>query len=467
MTLFQHDFNTTILRAYDIRGIIGKTLFNEDAYAIGAVFAQEIAKRQNVCTPKIALGYDGRLSSPDLAQALSDGLVAGGAEVYHIGLGPTPMLYFADRHLDCDGAIQITGSHNPKDYNGFKMVCGHRSFYGDDIIGLGKQAASGVTLNKTGRAQSYDVFDAYIARLLQDAPACEGSFVWDTGNGAAGPAVRALLDGLSGTHELLFEEVDGTFPNHHPDPVDPHTLGFLRDACASAGAICGLGFDGDGDRLGMIDAKGRQVPGDILTAYLALELLARKPGEVILFDVKSSAAAMHLVAQAGGKPEIWKTGHSHMKSRMAEINCQLAGEMSGHIFIKDGYYGYDDALYVAVRVLRTMVATGQSITAFMDELPPSFTSPECRVTCSDEIKFQKMDALSKAAIAAHKDKDVLLIDGIRVQDEAGWWLVRASNTEACLVVRAEGVDKTALKAKITELKHLLAAQDLSWDYEAD
>ena len=465
MTDFSHKFHPTILRAYDIRGIIGQTLSEDDAYAIGVGFAHITAKRQEIAMPKIAVGYDGRISSPGLSKALINGLKAGGARVLSIGMGPTPMLYFADRELSCDGAIQITGSHNPKDYNGFKMVIGHSSFYGDDITALGAMMAQGITLHSQGISEDVAIFDDYIARLVKDAPTLGDCFVWDTGNGAAGPAVRALITQLSGTHELLFEEVDGTFPNHHPDPVDPHTLGFLRDARQAAAALCGLGFDGDGDRLGMIDAKGRQVPGDILTAYLASELLLRKKGEVILFDVKSSAVAMRLVEQAGGKPEIWKTGHSHMKSRMAEINCQLAGEMSGHIFIKDGYYGFDDALYVAIRVLKTMVETGVTITQYMDDLPPSFTSPECRVPCDDEVKFAKMDALAAKAKQDNADKDILLIDGIRVQDDDGWWLIRASNTESSLIVRAEGRDEATLAEKITQLTQLLASQDIIWDYQ--
>ena len=469
MNYHQHKFHPTILRAYDIRGIIGTTLSDKDAFAIGLGFAHMITKRHALSSPKIAVGYDGRISSPELAEALADGLAQGGAHVVEIGMGPTPMLYFADRALACDGAIQITGSHNPKDYNGFKMVCAHQSFYGDDIIALGALMAQGITLPdhqpNQGSRTKISVFDDYIARLAQDTAPLMGHFVWDTGNGAAGPSVRALLAQLSGTHDLLFEEVDGTFPNHHPDPVDPHTLTFLRQACDASDALCGLGFDGDGDRLGMIDAKGRQVPGDILTAFLALEFLSRRPGEVILFDVKSSAAAMRLVEQAGGKPQIWKTGHSHMKSRMRQIGCELAGEMSGHIFIKDGYYGFDDALYVAVRVLASMAHTGQTITQFMDNLPPSFTSPECRVDCADDVKFDIMEKLAATAKARYGDRDVLVIDGIRVQDESGWWLIRASNTEACLVVRAEGVDETALDEKIGELTQLLASCSISWDYQ--
>ena len=478
MTSYHHEFHPSILRAYDIRGIVGTTLFAEDAFAIGVGIAKITAQRQEKATPKIALGYDGRISSPELADALEKGLIAAGAHVITIGMGPTPMLYFADQALACDGAIQITGSHNPKDYNGFKMVIGHRSFFGDDITALGKMMAQGVSLGEAGGHEHSDVLDDYIARLMQDAitPSLadnifgDASYVWDTGNGAAGPAVRALIGRLSGRHDLLFEEVDGTFPNHHPDPVDPHTLAYLRQACDAAGALCGFGFDGDGDRLGVIDAKGRQVPGDMLTAFLAREFLSRRQGEVVLFDVKSSAVAMQLVKQAGGKPEIWKTGHSHMKSRMAEIGCELAGEMSGHIFIKDGYYGFDDALYVAVRVLRTMIATGQTITQFMDQLPPSFTSPECRVACDDDIKFSLMASLADTAKAKAQSKgkevNVLLIDGIRVQDDDGWWLIRASNTEACLVVRAEGVNEAALDKKIKELQEILASQDISWTYQA-
>ena len=457
--IFSHKFHPTILRAYDIRGIIGNTLAEEDAFAIGALFANCL----DGSLKKVAVGRDGRLSSPALSKALIDGLIAGGAHVIDIGLGPTPQLYFADRILDCDGAIQITGSHNPKDYNGFKMVKTHLSFYGDDIQKLGQMGRAGVMLTHDGSYQEHSVFDDYISKLADGLAHDERPLIWDTGNGAAGPAVAALIEKLKGTHHLLFAEVDGNFPNHHPDPVDPHTLGFLRDARDEMNADCGLGFDGDGDRLGVIDAKGRQVPGDLLTAFLALEYLQRKPGAEILFDVKSSQTAMTIVRQAGGVASLWKTGHSHMKSRMVETGCELAGEMSGHIFIKDGYYGFDDALYVAVRLLQTMHRTGQTITDFMDNLPQSFASPECRVPCDDERKFADMTALADAAMRQFSDRDVIVIDGVRVMDETGWWLIRASNTEAALVVRAEGVDETALATKVDELQSLLSQRSISWD----
>ena len=462
-SLVTHEFHRSILRAYDIRGIVGKTLFEEDAYAIGFGFAALMRGDTKDKAPLIAIGRDGRLTSPALSHALCKGLVEGGAEVLDIGLGPTPMLYFADIHFDCDGAIQITGSHNPKDYNGFKMVRGHRSFYGRDIQKLGQSLRAGIPKADKGSAHERPIFDLYISQLLEAVESDPFTLIWDAGNGAAGPAIDALTQKLDGHHTTLFADVDGHFPNHHPDPVDPHTLGFLRAACDKAMADCGLGFDGDGDRLGVIDAKSRQVPGDLLTAYLATEFLSRHPGEIILFDVKSSKAAMDIVRQAGGKPQLWKTGHSHMKARMVEIGCQLAGEMSGHIFIKDQYHGFDDALYVALRLLQTMTKTKKTITAFMDDLPASFASPECRVDCADDVKFEVMAALQAKLKTQYDETSLTLIDGIRVTQDDGWWLIRASNTEAALVVRAEGHEKAALDAKIDDIRTLLATQKISWD----
>ena len=459
---FTHEFHASILRAYDIRGIVGKTLFEKDAYAIGFGFANAIQNHTSKDMPTIAIGRDGRLTSPELSRSLAQGLVDGGAEVIDIGLGPTPMLYFADIHFDCDGAIQITGSHNPKDYNGFKMVQAHRSFYGEAIQQLGHSTLTGLPQKTKGHYREEEVFDLYVRQLHEGCEIDDYTLIWDTGNGAAGPAVEALTHNLKGAHTTLFTDVDGHFPNHHPDPVDPHTLSFLRDACKAASADCGLGFDGDGDRLGVIDAKGRQVPGDLLTAYLATEFLSRHPGETILFDVKSSKTAMDIVRQAGGKAELWMTGHSHMKSRMVESGCQLAGEMSGHIFIKDQYHGFDDALYVAMRVLQTMTKTKTSITAFMDALPPSYTSPECRVECDDNVKFDVMDALQALVKTQYDAQYITLIDGIRVNENDGWWLIRASNTEAALVVRAEGINETALNAKINDVRTLLATQNIHW-----
>ena len=463
MTNYTHHFHPTILRAYDMRGIVGETLFEEDAYAIGRVFALMIAERSGQTSPHIAVGRDGRISAPALARALCDGLVDGGAYVSDIGVGPTPMLYFADRHLNCDGAIQVTGSHNPPTHNGFKLVADHQSFFGDDILDLGSRAQSGVAKIPGGSVTEVSVQDAYIGRLVEDADFGEVNVIWDTGNGAAGPSVQKLLEQVSGTHKLLFAEVDGTFPNHHPNPVDPETLEFLRGQVAEAKADCGIGFDGDGDRVGIIDAKGRLVPGDLLTAYLAQDIAPKYDHPAMLLDVKSSQVALNLMQEAGATASLYKTGHSHMKKRMAEMDSPLAGEMSGHIFIKDGFFGFDDGLYVAIRVLSQMHRTGQSITDYMDGLPAVYASPELHVACPDEIKFESMQTLADiAAEKAGPNDSISTIDGIRFTNADGWWLIRASNTEAKLVLRAEGNNPEALKTMLNSIQQYLADVHIDW-----
>ena len=462
---FSHQFHPTILRAYDIRGIFEDTLTTNDAYAIGRSFALIVSEQANTSHPSIAIGRDGRLSAPALAKALAEGLVDGGAKVQDIGIGPTPMLYFADRHLHCDGAIQVTGSHNPPTHNGFKLVCEHQSFFGADIKKLGEKALSLGDVVDGGSYQQVQIQDAYVERLLADADFGQLKVVWDTGNGAAGPAMAQLLEQLpqSDNHSLLFADVDGHFPNHHPNPVDPETLAFLQQQVAERSADCGIGFDGDGDRIGIIDAKGRLVAGDLLTAYLAQAIAPKYQAPDIIFDVKSSQMAMDLVAETGAKPSLYKTGHSHLKQKMAALNAPLAGEMSGHIFIKDNYYGFDDGLYVAVRVLSQMQQTGQSITEFMDSLPDIHASPELHIACADEKKFTAMEALADyAARHAAPADEINDIDGVRLTNDEGWWLIRASNTEAKLVVRAEGRDRDALLAMLASVQSHLAAIDIDW-----
>ena len=455
-----HNFAPTILRAYDIRGIYQDTLTEADAHAIGMAFIACLRDSGHGVT--VAVGRDGRLSSPALAAALIDGLVKAGGNVLDIGCAPTPMLYFAGVTLQCDGAIQVTGSHNPPTHNGFKMVMNGRSFFGDDIQQLGAMSAAGVIPVDGGKLIKTAVFDAYVNRLLQQADAGDLSVVWDCGNGAAGPAAPAITEKLSGTHQVLFADIDGHFPNHHPNPVDPATLDILRRAVADSKAAIGIGFDGDGDRIGVIDAKGRQVPGDFLTAYLAQDILQRKPNTPVILDVKSSDMALDLIKNASGDPQIWKTGHSHMKKRMAELNAPIAGEMSGHIFIADDFYGYDDALYVATRVISQMVRTGQSITDFVDTLPDQHATPELHIACSDTEKFPLMERLSAFAEAHYDQKDLILIDGVRVRTIDGWWLVRASNTEAALVVRAEGTSVDALDRLVKNIETALSKAGLNW-----
>ncbi|MGB1668541.1 MAG: phosphomannomutase/phosphoglucomutase [Candidatus Puniceispirillaceae bacterium] len=455
-----HRFHPTILRAYDIRGIFEDTLTTGDAFAIGLSFIS--IQKQRGLGNEVTVGRDGRLSSPVLAAALIDGLVAGGAQVSDIGCGPTPMLYFAAHELGSGGAIQVTGSHNPPTHNGFKMVMGGLSFFGADIEELGRISAAGPDRTDDGGVVSRAIEEAYVDRLAAGAVATGLSVIWDCGNGASGPATEKLVARLDGTHKVLFPEIDGTFPNHHPNPVDPETLELLRAEVAAAGADLGIGFDGDGDRIGIIDGKGRQVPGDLLTAFLAKDVAARHPGAPILLDVKSSEAALQLVESAGAAAQIWKTGHSHMKKRMKELEAPLAGEMSGHIFIADNYLGFDDAIYAAVRVITQTVKGGQSITEFMDSLPEQHATPELRIDCPDTVKFDSMEKIRAHVLSGHDAADVNSIDGVRVRSGDGWWLIRASNTEAALVARAEAADRTALDRLLGDIETTLAAAGLDW-----
>ena len=457
------NLHPSILRAYDIRGICNQTLSPADATAIGRAFAACLGSKS--LGNKVVVGRDGRLSSPQLAASLIDGLVDGGANVTDIGCGPTPMLYFAATHLDADGAIQVTGSHNPPTHNGFKMVMDGKSFFGEEITELGARCARGVPSKSGGRCEMLSIFDEYVNRLLQSADAGDLSVVWDCGNGASGPVTDAVVGRLTGKHQVLFSEVDGTFPNHHPNPVDPETLEILRAAVKSESADLGIGFDGDGDRIGIVDARGRQVPGDLLTAYLARDVAKRHPGETMLLDVKSSQLAVDMMSAAGADAAIWKTGHSHMKNKMAETGSPLAGEMSGHIFIADDYFGFDDAIYVALRILTQMVRTGQSITAFMDVLPEQHATPELRIDCADDRKFAVMEKLQAVVAQNYAAEAINTIDGVRVTGTTGWWLIRASNTEAALVARAEAVSPEALTQLTSEIQAALADADLSWSLD--
>jgi phosphomannomutase len=447
-----HAFDPTILREYDIRGIVGKTLGEEDARAIGRAFAVVIGEAGG---RRIALGRDGRLSSPALEAALADGLTRSGIDVLRIGLGPTPMLYFAVNTERVDGGIMVTGSHNPADYNGFKLMLGKKSFFGPDIQRLGRIAAEAPAAapGRLGRVEEKLVLDAYVARLLADY---EGGrplhVVWDCGNGATGEAVRRLTARLPGRHRLLNETIDGRFPAHHPDPTEAKNLVELQEAVRSEAADLGIAFDGDGDRIGVVDGKGRILWGDQLMVALAGEVIARRPGATIIADVKASQVLFDEVARLGGRPLMWRTGHSLIKSKMAEIGAPLAGEMSGHIFYADRYYGYDDAIYAAVRLLGIFSRSAESLAVFRDRLPAVVNTPELRFPCAESRKFaviEEVRARLKRGGAEMSD-----IDGVRVKTGDGWWLLRASNTQDVLVARAEAKDEAGL----ARLKALLAEQ---------
>ena len=465
----RHQFHSSILREYDIRGIVGETLHPADARAIGRAFGH-IVRQQPAQPgtggrrPAVALGYDGRLSSPELAGALAEGLADSGVDIRRIGRGPTPMLYYAVHECGVAGGIQVTGSHNPPDHNGFKMMLGRSSFFGERIRALGEIAARGdwdeaLAGDARGEAEDLDIFESYVARLLEGYRADRPLTVaWDAGNGAAGEAMARVAAALPGRHVTLNAEIDGTFPNHHPDPTVPENLAQLQAAVAEHHCDLGIAFDGDGDRIGVVDDRGRILWGDQLMALLARDVLARHPGATIIADVKASQVLFDEITRLGGKPLMWKTGHSLVKSKMVETNAPLAGEMSGHIFYKDGYYGFDDALYVAIRLLDVLARGKEKLSVLRDGLPQRVNTPEIRFPCDEGRKFEIVADVARRLAA--EGAVVNDIDGVRVTTEDGWWLLRASNTQAVLVARCEAADEAGLVRLKTQLGARLAESGL-------
>ena len=450
--MLQHKFDPTSLREYDIRGIVGTSLTPDDAFAIGRCFGSLVARAGG---SRVAVGYDGRLSSPEMADRLSKGLRSSGVEAIVVGRGPTPMLYYAGATLKTDGAIMVTGSHNPPDYNGFKMVLGGKPFFGRQIQELGQMARDGDVVAETMASEhKVDVAAAYVARLLKDWDGGGRALkvVWDNGNGAAGDVLAELVKGLPGEHFILNGEIDGTFPAHHPDPTVPANLVQLIAEVRARGADIGIAFDGDADRIGLVDDKGAMMFGDQLMVLLARDVLRTHPGATIIADVKASQVLFDEIARAGGVPLMWKTGHSLIKSKMAETGCPLAGEMSGHIFFADKWYGFDDALYAAVRTLGVLARLGLRLSAAREALPPVINTPELRFDCADTRKFTVVEEVASRLRA--DGASVSETDGVRVLTKDGWWLLRASNTQAVLVARAEA----ATDAGLERLKGALARQ---------
>ena len=457
-----HRFHPTVLREYDIRGVIGETLGPDDARAIGRGFGTLLRRAGGKL---VAVGYDGRVSSPMLERALIEGLTASGCDVRRIGLGPTPMLYFAEASAEeVDGGIQITGSHNPANYNGFKMVFQGRPFFGAQIQEIGRLAAAGDWDDGTGEVETTEVLDAYVDALVTGLDGIGRDRLgalrigWDAGNGAAGPALEKLVARLPGEHHTLFTEVDGNFPNHHPDPTVPENLEDLQRLVAEKNLDFGVAFDGDGDRVGAIDGQGRVIWGDQLLMIYAEDLLQREPAATIIADVKASRALFDRVAELGGKPLMWKTGHSLIKSKMKETHAPLAGEMSGHIFFADTYYGYDDALYGAVRLIAASARLGKSVTELRSAMPEMLNTPELRFQVDESRKFAAIEEVKQRL--ARTDADVNDTDGVRVTTPDGWWLLRASNTQDVLVARAESYTQEGLDRLLAQIDEQLAASGL-------
>ncbi|MFN3726360.1 MAG: phosphoglucomutase/phosphomannomutase PgmG [Allosphingosinicella sp.] len=446
-----HQFHPTTLREYDIRGIVGQTLGEADAEAIGRTFGTLVRRAGG---SRVAVGYDGRESSPSLEAALVRGLTASGVDAVRVGLGATPMLYYAEAVLDVDGGIQITGSHNPPDYNGFKMVIQHGPFFGADIQKLGQMAAAADWESGEGKVEEVAIEDRYVERLLQgyDGPALKVG--WDAGNGAAGPALEKLVAKLPGEHHTLYTDIDSRFPNHHPDPTDEKNLADLKKLVTEKGLDLGIAFDGDGDRIGAVDGQGRVIWGDQLLSILAAPVLEEVPGATIIADVKASQALYDRVAELGGQPLMWKTGHSLIKQKMKETGSPLAGEMSGHVFFAHEYYGFDDALYAAVRLIRALGRLGKPLAQLRDEMPDMVNTPEMRFQVDESRKFAVVDEVLERLEGS--GAQVNRTDGARVNTADGWWLLRASNTQDVLVARAEAKDEAGLDRLVAQIDEQLA-----------
>ena len=446
-----HQFDPSALREYDIRGVVGQTLGEGDAYALGRSFAT-IVRREG--GRRVAVGRDGRESSLAFEGALVRGLNESGVDAVRVGVGPTPMLYYAEAELDVDGGIQITGSHNPPEYNGFKMVLAHGPFFGEQIIELGDLSAAGDWEEGSGDATDYEILESYVERLLRDYDGGDFRIGWDAGNGAAGPAIEKLTARLPGEHHLLYTDIDSRFPNHHPDPTDEANLEDLKALIRDRKLDFGFAFDGDGDRIGAVDGEGRVIWGDQLLAILAVPVLEALPGATIIADVKASQALFDRIAELGGMPCMWKTGHSLIKSKMRETDAPLAGEMSGHIFFAHEYYGFDDALYAALRLIRAVTHMGGSLTDLRSAMPEMINTPELRFKVDEARKFDIVEEVLARLGIAQAEVDVT--DGARVTTEDGWWLLRASNTQDVLVARAEARDRDGLARLVAQIDDQLA-----------
>jgi phosphomannomutase len=435
-----HQLNPHILREYDIRGTFGQTLTSEDALEIGRRFGTWVHQQGQKL---ICVGRDGRLSSPDLHAHLIQGLREAGLDILDIGVGPTPLLYFSVKITPAFAGIMITGSHNPKDDNGFKITLRDVPFFGESIRDLATQPF--IKAKQPGTIKSIDNRDRYVDRLLQDyePPRKRLKIAWDPGNGAAGEVLELLTHHIDAEHIILNSPIDGHFPNHHPDPSVDENLNQLRAALKEHACDVGIAFDGDGDRLGVLDQQGRAFMGDQLLLVFARDILKKIPHAKIIGDVKTSQAFYEQVPLLGGQALLCRTGHSFVKVMLREEQAVLAGEVSGHIFFADTYYGYDDALYGALRFINILQASAQTCADIYDSLPVYYSTSEIRIDCPDEIKFDIIDQVK--ADFKRRHIPFLDIDGVRYQTDDGWALIRASNTQAALVGRCEAKTQQGLE----------------------
>ncbi len=446
----QKQINRSVFRAYDIRGIIGQDLDEHSFYSIGlalACYLQQLKRHQ------IFLAQDGRLTSPALSLALKQGLLDSGIDVVDLGSVATPVMYYATHTQGIDSGLMVTGSHNPADYNGIKMVLAGKTLTQEDIDILYSLVAEGKRVAGCGKATVLDVMNDYTQRILSDIKIKRPlKVVVDCGNGIAGPVIPQVLSQLGCDVIPLYCDVDGRFPNHHPDPTIEANLADLKEAVMTHQADVGLAFDGDADRLGLITNKGEMIWPDRLMMLYARELLSRLPGATVVFDVKCSSLLEKVIVETGGVAKMCPTGHSIVKSVMKKEQAALAGEMSGHLFFKDRWYGFDDALYSACRLLEIISASSLTVSQQFELIPNSVNTPELKIAIADEDKFVFMKRFSEEA--EFSEARIIPIDGMRVEFANGWGLLRASNTTPCLVARFEAIDKDNLK----QIQHLFKRQ---------
>ena len=439
-------YQNVIFREYDIRGIYGKEFDKDFAYLLGRAYAQYFFLKSGKKDITVTLGHDARVSSPEIKASLSKGLQDSGVKVFYIGLVTSPISYFTTFELpNVDGAIMITGSHNPPDYNGFKISVGKGTIFGEEIQKLRKIIEKGEFQNGRGFEEALDIFPRYLERYKKEFGNFNGmKVVLDCGNGAAGCIARKLFEGLGINATVLFEEPDGRFPNHHPDPTVEKNLKWLAEEVRKQGAVVGIGFDGDADRIGVVDHTGKMLYGDELMVLISRSILQTQKGAKIIGDVKCSDRLYDDIKSHGGEPIMWKTGHSLIKEKIKVEKAPFGGEMSGHIFFADRNYGYDDALYAGLRVCEILAKSGKNIPELMAGLQPSFNTPEIRIDTTEEKKVKIVEAL-KTQFSGGADYTTNLIDGVRISFNDGWALARASNTQPVLVLRFESWTEDGLK----------------------
>jgi len=441
--------NPAIFREYDIRGIADQDYDVEFARLLGRAYATYVADQG---VKRVTVGRDCRLTSNKYADALKDGLRAGGLDVVDLGMTPTPLLYYSLHHLEVDGGIQVTGSHNPPDHNGFKICVGKVSIHGEEIQVLRRIIESGKFREAPrGSEEHYAIIPPYQDELIKQFGTLPRRLkvVVDSGNGAAGPVAPRIIAAIGCDSHDIFSDADGRFPNHHPDPTVEENMADLIATVAKDKADLGIAFDGDADRVGLVDQHGRILWGDEMLVLFARDILAERPGAVIVSEVKCSQRLYDDIEKRGGKGIMWKAGHSLLKAKMRETKAALGGEMSGHIFFADRYYGYDDAIYAACRMLEVVAKSGKTLAELLADLPPAVNTPEIRVDCPDALKFAIADkAKEKFRQAGY---DLIDIDGVRVKFADGWGLIRASNTQPILVMRFEA----STAAKLAEYRGIV------------